>query len=56
MRLIALKVVMNWSKNVENDQKLENYLSLKNWLSQEKNRQKVGIYLILILKKMNRAF
>ena len=28
--------------------KMRNYLSLKNWLSQKKNCQKVGIHLILV--------
>ena len=36
--------------------KLENCLSLKNWLSQKKNCQKVRIYLILILKRISQAF
>ena len=51
--------IMNQLKNIKNYQKLENCLSFKNclslenWQSQEKNCQKVGIYLILILRIMN---
>ena len=57
MKLIALKIVINQLKNIENRQKLENCLSFENCLSpenrlsQEKNCQKVGIYLILTLKR-----
>ena len=51
MRLMAFRVVINQLKNIENYQKLENCLSPRNWLSQEKNCQKVGIYLISILKR-----
>ena len=53
---------MNRLKNVENCQKLEdclnpkNCLNLKNRLSQEKNCQKVKIYLILMLKKTGQVF
>ena len=35
--------------------KLKNCLDPKNRLSQEKNRQKVEIYLILVLKKTSQA-
>ena len=65
MRLMALRVVMNQLRNVENCQKLENYssqenrkakkrLSLEIQLSQEKSCQKVGIQLILMLRKTDR--
>ena len=53
IKLVALKVVMNQLRNVENCQILENHLSPKNRLSQEKNCQKLGIYLISTLKKMS---
>ena len=66
---MTLGVVMNrvidqsvWSQKLE-DQKAKNWLSLKNCLSQEnpkvknrKNHQKVGIYLILMLRIVDRAF
>ena len=42
------------AKKSEN-QKVKNCLSPENWLS-PKNRQKVGIYLILTLKIAGRAF
>ena len=35
---------------------LKNCLNFKNWLNQEKNRQKMGIYLYSILKKTDQAF
>ena len=38
-----------------NCQKLENCSSFENLLCQEKNRQKVGIYLISMLKRTGRA-
>ena len=56
MRLMALKVMMNRLRNVENCQKLENCLSSENRLSQEKNCQKLGIYLISTLKRTGHAF
>ena len=39
------------SEKCRNCQKLENHLSSKNRLSQKKNCQKVGIYLISTLKR-----
>ena len=66
MILVVLKLVMNWLKNVENCQKLEKRQRAKNCLNQEiwkaenwlspKNRQKVGIHLILMLKIAGQAF
>ena len=62
MRLMVLRVIINQLKNVENCQKSENCLSFenslnsKNRLIQEKNRQKMGIYLISTLKKTGQAF
>ena len=66
MRLMALRVVMNRLRNVENCQKLENRLSPENRkakkrlsleirLSQEKSRQKVGIQLISTLRRTDRS-
>ena len=40
MMLMALKVMMNQLKNVENCWKLENCLSLKNCLSRENQKAK----------------
>ena len=34
----------------------KNYLNLKNWLSQDKNCQKIGIHLILALQKPDQNF
>ena len=58
MRLIDLILVIIVTKLLKNkeNQKVKSYLNSKNWLSQEKSCQKVGIYLILMLKKLSQAF
>ena len=52
LMLVVLKKLL---RNQEN-QKTKNCLSPKNQLIQEKNCQKVGIYLILMQKKISQAF
>ena len=67
MDLMLIKMVWSTLKSQENhlsqktclsqdNQKAKNCLNPKNWLSQKKNCQKVGIYLISTLKKMGQAF
>ena len=51
MRLIALRVVMNRLKNVENYQKLGNCLSPKNCLSQENRKAKKRLSLEIWLSQ-----
>ena len=48
--------IKNNNKSIKKYEKLlktRNCLNLKNWLSQEKNCQKMGIYLISTLRKMD---
>ena len=47
--------IKNQLENQENE-KTENYLTLKNWLSQKKNYQKARIYLNLTLKRLDQTF
>ena len=47
--LVLVVIIRNLLKNQKN------YLSLKNCLSQEKNGQKVGIYINSLLKKLNQT-
>ena len=53
--LVLVMIVKILLRNQEN-QKVKNCLTPKNWLNQEKSCQKVRIYQILIPKKPNQTF